>query len=131
MCFSGKYTIGQMLNMLTGQGGLFAYFKTYSGYDVCQMRDSGNQKAAQVLEAMAYQVAKAIGSMYPVMNGEEVDAILITGGMAKDEEFVQQIKERVHKIAPVGVYPGSDVLGSLGFYGKMVLRNEIEVLEYK
>jgi butyrate kinase len=131
MCYSGKYTQGQMLNMQTGQGGLFAYFKTYSGYDVCQMRDAGDEKAARVLEAMAYQVAKEIGSMYAVLGAEEIDAILITGGMAKDEEFVRQIKERVQKMAAIAVFPGSDDLGSLGVYGKMVLRNEIDVLEYK
>lgn len=131
MCFSGKYSQEEMLKMQSGKGGLFAYFNTYSGYDVCKMRDAGDQKAADVLSAMAYQVAKSIGSMYPVFGGEAVDAIIITGGLAKDESFIREIKTRVEIIAPVAVYPGAEVLGALSFYGRMILRNETEVLTYQ
>lgn len=130
LCFSGKYTQEEMLKMQTGEGGLYAHFKTFSGYDVCKMRDAGDQRATEVLSAMAYQVSKSIGAMYPVFCGEAVDAILITGGMAKDELFVRDIKSRVEKIAKVAVYPGAEVLGALSYYGGMILRKETEILEY-
>lgn len=129
-CFSGRYTQEEMLNKQTGQGGLYAHFNTYSGYDVCKMRDAGDAKASEVLAAMAYQVSKSIASMYAVFEGETVDAIIITGGMAKDEQFVKEIKTRVDKIAPVSIQPGAEVLGALSYYGKMILRNETEILEY-
>jgi len=131
LCYSGKYTQEEMLKRQTGEGGLYAHFNTYSGYEICKRRDAGDQKAQEVLAAMAYQVAKSIGSMYPVFEGEEVDAILITGGMAKDEKFVGDIKKRVEKIATIAVYPGAEVLGALSYYGRMLLRKETEVLEYK
>ena len=130
LCYSGKYTQQEMLKMQTGEGGLYAHFNTFSGYDVCKMRDAGDQKAAEVLSAMAYQVSKSIGSMYPVFEGEQVDAIIITGGMAKDEKFVREIRSRVEKIAPVSIHPGAEVLGALSYYGRMILRNETEILEY-
>ncbi|MUP39522.1 butyrate kinase [Labilibaculum euxinus] len=130
MCFSGKYTQEEMMKMQTGEGGLYAYFNTYSGYDVCRMRDAGDSKAKEVLSAMAYQVAKSIGSMYPVFGVDAVDAIIITGGMAKDETLVKEIRGRVEKIAPVIIYPGAEVLGALSDYGRMILRNETEILDY-
>ena len=130
MCFSGKYSQKEMMKMQTGEGGLFAYFKTYSGYAVCKMRDAGDSKAKEVLSAMAYQVAKSVGSMYPVFGGEPVDAIIMTGGMAKDETLVREIRSRVEKIAPVIIYPGAEVLVALSDYGRMILRDEIEILDY-
>ena len=130
MCFSGKYSQKEVMKMQTGEGGLYAYFKTHSGYDVCKMRDAGDFKAKEVLSAMAYQVAKSIGSMYPVFGGEAVDAIIITGGLAKDEILVREIRGRVEKIAPVIIYPGAEVLGALSDYGRMILRDETEILEY-
>jgi butyrate kinase len=129
-CYSGKYSLEEMLSKQTGKGGLYAYFNTYSGYDVCKLRDAGDKKAQEILSAMAYQVAKSIASMYAVFGNDSVDAIIITGGMAKDEKFVKDIKERVDKIAPVSIQPGAEVLGALSYYGKMLLRNETDVLEY-
>jgi len=43
---------------------------------------------------MAYQVAKEIGASAAVLKGE-VDAILLTGGIAYDKIFVDWIKEHV------------------------------------
>ncbi|RUT79914.1 butyrate kinase [Ancylomarina longa] len=131
LCFSGKFTQEEMLKRQTGEGGLYAHFNTFSGYEICKRRDAGDQRAGEVLAAMAYQVAKSIGGMYPVFEGEQVDAILLTGGMAKDERFVGEIKRRVEKIAPIAVYPGAEVLGALSYYGRMILRRETEILEYK
>ncbi|WP_372751348.1 butyrate kinase [Labilibaculum sp.] len=130
LCFSGKYTKDEVLKMQTGEGGLYAWFKTHSGFEVCKMRDAGDQKAKEVLSAMAYQVAKSIGSMYPVFGAEKVDAILITGGMAKDDLFVKEIKARVEKIATVVIYPGAEVISALSYYGRMILRKETEILNY-
>ncbi|WP_421919491.1 butyrate kinase [Marinifilum sp.] len=129
-CYSGKYSQDEMLSKQTGKGGLYAHFNTYSGYDVCKMRDAGDKKATEVLSAMAYQVAKSIGAMYPVFGGQNVDGIVITGGMAKDELLVREIKERVEMIAPVSIQPGAEVLGALADYGNLILRKETEILEY-
>lgn len=131
MCYSGKYTQEEMMKMQTGEGGLYAYFKTHSGFEVCKMRDAGDKKASEVLAAMAYQVSKSIGSMFPVFGGEAVDAIIITGGMAKDEKFVKEIRNRVEKIAPVIIYPGAEVLAALSDYGRMIMREETEILDYE
>jgi butyrate kinase len=78
---------------------------------------------------MAYQVAKEIGAMSAVLMGD-VDAILITGGIAHSKWFVNKVIERVHKVAPVHVYPGEDEMKALAMNGMRVLTGETEVKVY-
>jgi butyrate kinase len=81
-------------------------------------------------DAMAYQVAKEIGAMSTVLKGE-VDAILLTGGIAYGKPFVDLVIERVSRIAPVFVYPGEDEMRSLAMNGLMVLKGETEPKVYQ
>jgi butyrate kinase len=130
LCFSGKYSLKEVQKMVKGEGGLVAYLGTNNAYDVEKMVDAGDQQAELVYHAMAYQVAKYIGEMYTVLKCE-VDAILITGGIAYDKGFVSWIQERVYKLAPIHVYPGEDEMKALAINGLMVVRGELEVREYK
>ena len=129
MCFSGKYTHQKIKKMITGEGGLAGYLGTNSAYDIEKRAVDGDKEALFYFEAMAYQVSKTIGSMAPVMKGN-VDAILITGGIAHSKLFVNFIIERVHKIAAVHVYPGEDEMKSLATNGLMVVNGEIEAKVY-
>jgi butyrate kinase len=123
MCFAGKYSQKEIMKMIKGEGGLVGYLGTNSAYDVEQMMVKGDARAKLIYEAMAYQVAKEIGAMSTVLKGD-VDVILITGGVAHSKWFVNQIIERVHKIAPVHVYPGEDEMKALAMNGMRVLRGE-------
>jgi butyrate kinase len=125
MCFSGMYTKEKIKKMITGEGGLVAYLGTNSAYEVETRAMDGDEEAKFYYDAMAYQVAKTIGSMCPVMKGN-VDAILLTGGLANSKYFVNKIIERVHRIAPVHVYPGEDEMRALAMNGLMVIKGEIE-----
>jgi len=130
LCFSGKFTQQEIIEMIKGKGGLVAYLDTNSAYDAEMKAFEGDTKAKAVLEAMVYQVAKEIGAMSTVLKGE-VDGILITGGVANSKWLVNLITERVHKIAPTHVYPGEDEMRALAFNGLRVLRGEAEIKEYK
>ena len=129
MCFSGMYTKEKIKKMITGEGGLVAYLGTNSAYEVEMRAMEGDEEAKFYYDAMAYQVAKTIGSMCPVMKGN-VDAILLTGGLANSKYFVNKIIERVHRIAPVHVYPGEDEMRALAMNGLMVIKGEIEPKVY-
>lgn len=129
LCFSGKYTEKQVLKMNKGEGGLVAYLGTNSAYEVEQRMMAGDEKAKEVYEAMAYQVAKEVGSMFAVLKGE-VDGILITGGVAHSKWFVNKISEHVYKMAPIHVYPGEDEMRALAFNGLRVIKGETEVKIY-
>ena len=128
-CFSGQHGEKDILKMIVGNGGLVAHLGTNNAYEAEQRAQNGDEKAKFILEAMAYQIAKAIGSMVPVLKGE-VDAILLTGGVAHSKWITNLIIERVYKFAPVYIYPGEDEMRALAFNGLMVLKEEIEVKEY-
>ena len=128
-CFSGKYTEKEIIKMVVGNGGVVAYLGTNSAYEAEQRAQNGDEKAKFILEALAYQVAKSIGSMVPVLKGD-VDAILLTGGVAHSKWITNMIIERVYKFAPVYTYPGEDEMRALAFNGLMVLKGEVDVKEY-
>ena len=130
LCFSGKYTEKEIKKMVVGKGGFVAYLGTNNAYEIEQKALAGDEKAQIIQRAMAYQVSKEIGAMATVLKGE-VDSILLTGGIAYNNTFVDLIKEMVRFIAPVGVYPGEDEMKALATNGLMVLNGEIEPLVYK
>ncbi len=129
MCFSGNYTKEKIKRMIKGEGGLVAYLGTNSAYDVELRAMDGDEEAKFYLDAMAYQVSKAIGSMCPTLKGN-VDGILLTGGIANSKYFVNKIIERVHRIAPVHVYPGEDEMRALAMNGLMVIKGELQPKVY-
>lgn len=130
LCFSGKYTQQDIKQMIKGQGGFTAYLGTNDAYEVEKRTESGEEKAALIQDALAYQVAKEIGSMSAALEGN-VDAILLTGGIAYGKPIVDAIKKRVKHFAPTFVYPGEDEMKALAMNGLRVLNGETEALNYE
>jgi len=58
-----------------------------------------------------------------------VNAVVITGGMANSERLVNELRDCVEWIAPVMVFPGEDELQALAEGALRVLRGEEEVRE--
>lgn len=129
LCFSGKYDQKQVMKMIKGEGGLVAYLGTNSALEVEQRAAAGDEYAKLVYDAMAYQVAKEVGAMSAVLR-LDVDGILITGGIAHDKYFTNQIISYCHRIAPVHVIPGEDEMQALAMNGLRVINGEAEVKEY-
>jgi butyrate kinase len=95
-----------------GNGGLVAYLGTNNAEEVEKRILDGDAKAKEVFEAMAYQIAKEIGAMATVLKGK-VDAIVITGGLAKSKMLTDWIVERVQLIAQAFIFPGDDEMKAL------------------
>jgi butyrate kinase len=112
LCFSGQYTEAQLDRQLFGDGGLFAYLGMRDLIEVERRIDEGDGEAALIFDAMVYQVGKEAGAMAAVLKGK-VDAVLLTGGMARSERLVRQLRSYTEWIAPVRVYPGEDELQAL------------------
>ncbi|MGI8316211.1 butyrate kinase [Halobacillus mangrovi] len=123
LCYSGQYYRDEVMKKLVGQGGLMAYLDTNDAREVEKMVEHGDKKAKLVFDAMAYQIAKEIGSMSAVLQGK-VDAIALTGGLAYGKAFVEEISKRVHWIADVLVYPGENELEALNEGTLRILNNE-------
>jgi butyrate kinase len=129
LCYSGEHYREEIMKRLVGQGGLVGYLGTNDAVEVEQRIAAGDKKAELIYEAMAYQVAKEIGSCSTVLSGR-VDAIVLTGGLAYGTGFVKRISDRINWIADVIVHPGEDELLALAEGALRVLRGEEEVKIY-
>lgn len=130
MCFTGKYTKEEMKKKITGGGGLVAYLGTNDGRKVQKRIKEGDEYAKLVYKTMAYQISKEIGAAATVLKGK-VDAIILTGGIAYDDEFVSWIKERINFISLVKVYPGENEMIALVQGVLRVFKGEEELKIYK
>ncbi len=124
LCFSGKYTKQEVRKRLNGKGGLLAHLGTNMASEVESRAASGDEHAALILNAMGYQISKSIGACAAVLCGQ-VDAIIITGGIANDKKLCEEIKNRVGFIAPMVVIPGEDEMRALAENALGVLIGEI------
>lgn len=123
LCFSGEYDKKTVKKMLRGKGGITAYLGTVDAREVEKMIADGNEEAALVYEAMAYQISKGIGELSTVLKGK-VDAIIITGGIAYSKVMTTWISDRVSFLAPVEIMAGENELESLAYGALRVLNGE-------
>lgn len=129
LCFSGKYDKQAVLKRLRGQGGLSAYLGVTSALEVEERIKNGDEYAGLIYRAMAYQVAKGIGELATVVNGQ-VDRIVLTGSIAYSEMITGWIKEKVRFIAPVEVLPGEHELEALAAGALRVVKGEEAAQDY-
>lgn len=130
LCFSGKYTEDELLKIVHGKGGLMAHLGTTSVPEILDRIDRHDLHAMLVLRAMCYTVAKEIGAMAVAMRGD-VDAILLTGGMAHSKRITDFVADHVSFIAPIFVYPGENELKTLAENALAAIKGEREIKIYR
>jgi len=130
LCFSGKFTEKDLLKRIAGQAGLNAHLGTNNLKIIEQRIEEGDEHAKLILDAMIYHTAKAIASEAAVVGGD-IDAILITGGMARSEYVVSRLRERIDFLAPTYCFPGEDEMGALAVNAYEAMRGNREVKEYQ
>ncbi len=123
LCFSGKFTKDEIMKKIKGKGGLVAYLNTNDVREVIKRIEQGDKKAKLILEAMAYQIAKEIGAAATALKGQ-IDAIILTGGIAYANEFINIIRDRVSFLSLVMVYPGEEEMLALCEGALRVLKGE-------
>ena len=123
LVLSGKYTKEQMKKRITGKGGFVAYLNTNNMIDIEDSVKAGDEKVKKVYFAMIHQITKEIGASAAVLSGQ-VDAIILTGGLAYDAHLVSLIENKVKFIAKILVYPGEDEMKALRDGTLRVLKNE-------
>ena len=128
LCFGGDHSLGDVKKMIAGNGGLVAYFKSNNMMEL-EERAKTETEVKLVIDAMVYQIAKEIAAMSTAVYGQ-VDAILLTGGIARSKYITDEIAKRVKFIADVHKYPGEDELSALAQGALRVLRGEETAKEY-
>lgn len=129
LCFDKGLTREQVQRMVRGEAGVMALLGTDNMQEVEERMLQGDKKAELVFKAMAYQVAKEIGSCAAALYGD-VDGICITGAIANSERLVKEISSYVCKFAPVHVFPGEFENEALALGAYRVLTGEEEPVPY-
>ena len=140
MCFSGKYTEQELRLKMCGKGGLVAYTGTSDVKELEEFIATGKKrpgsmitcsraKAKLALEALIYQLSKAIGEMAVVLEGK-VDFIALTGGLMHSKYIPQKISEYTGWIAPIYVFPGSEEKDALRVAAQRALEHPKIVKQY-
>jgi butyrate kinase len=129
LALSGTYTPEQLRKKITGKGGLLAYCGTRDTRELRDRITAGDTTAEFYLRALVYQISKEIASHGAVLEGQ-VDAVVLTGGLAYYEELIQMIQARIGYLAQVFVIPGEREMLSLAQNAQAVLVGEREVMEY-
>lgn len=130
LCFSGKYTLQQVKKLISGKGGLTAHLGTNDVVTISSKAQDGEEPYKSVLDAMLYTVAKQVGAMYVTIRGQ-VDAIILTGGIAHSDYCMNILREQIDYLAPIVLMPGEDEMGSLAFNALGVLRGELSLQVYQ
>ncbi len=131
LCFSGKYSQEELLRLNKGMGGLINLVGTSDFRLVDQKAAEGDPEFALVFDALCYQVAKWIASMVPAFDGERVDGVILTGGMARSARLVASVRKSLGTgIAEIAVYPGENEMSALAHGALRVLNGSEMVKEY-
>lgn len=128
-CFAPDADEAEIRKRITGQGGFMAYLGTSNGLKISERMRNGDACAQEVHAALAYQVAKEIGAMGAVLDGQ-VDAIILTGGLAFDDDLVELISARIGFLGQVLVFAGEDEMLALAEAASRALGGEEQVLTY-
>lgn len=129
LCYAGRYTQDELKRKLYGNGGLMALLGTKDVRRVEAMIEAGDPRARLYFEAMLYQVAKAIGAMASVLS-YDLDAVVLTGGIAHSARVRQALGDRVGRIARLVAYPGSDECRALAEGAARALAGQEPVLDW-
>ena len=129
LCFSGEFTEQELRARVTRSGGWIDHLGSSDAREVETMIDSGDQYAQLIYDSTQYQIAKSIGAYSTVLNGQ-VDAILLTGGIAHSTRFTSGITKRVQYIAPVVILAGEFEMEALAAGAIRALNGEEQILTY-
>ena len=129
MCYSGKYTEKEMKMKVSKTGGLVSLLGTDNMLEIKDRISKGDKWAALVYENFAYQLAKYIGSYACVLEGK-VDAVVMTGGVSNDTDFIDNVKRYAGWIAPFIIYGGDFEMEALASGAIRALTGAEQTKEY-
>ncbi len=128
LCFSGQ-TQAEVSKLIKSYGGMFSYLNTKDAEEVSDMLADDRVEAIRVVNAMVHQIAKEIGALYALTKGQ-LDAIILTGGLAYNQDIIQPLLETIDHLGDITLYPGENELEALAFNMRAFLEKQIEAKEY-
>ena len=129
LCYSGKFAKEELIVELTKRGGLVSYVNESRVEKIEERLAKGDTQAHLALKAMAYQIGKEIGAMY-VAAGNDVEAIVLSGGVARSELVVGFIKQRIGHLAPILIYTENLEMAAMAAGARKVLSGQLAPKRY-
>jgi butyrate kinase len=129
LCFSGKYSEKELLQLMTKKGGIYSYLGTKNVLEVEKRAQDGDTEAAIILKALVHQIGKEIGAMATVLEGK-LDGIILTGGIAHSEMIVGMIQEKISFLGKVFVLAGESEMEALAAGALRVMKGQEDAKIY-
>ncbi|KPK63184.1 butyrate kinase [candidate division WOR_3 bacterium SM23_42] len=130
LCLIGNYKYEDIKKKLNREGGLLSYLGTDDIREIEKRIAQGDKEADGVYNAMIYQIAKEVGAYSVVLKGD-IDAMIITGGIANSKKFVSHLQDWISFLCDkFYIYPGEGEMEAMALGVLRVLKKEEEVKEY-
>ena len=124
-----KPSMRAKLKVMRGESGFIGYFGTNDAREIESRIAAGDEEAALVHDALAYQIAKYIAGLATVTCGK-LDCIALTGGLAHSTLLAEKIRQRVAFLAPLRIYPGENEMESLAYGAYRILSGQEQAREF-
>ena len=126
MCLSQNLSVDEIEKLLVRNGGWKAHLGTDDIREIYERIDERSEEARLVIDATLLQLTKEIGGLYAVLNGE-VDAVVITGGVARSDRFIDELKTRLSWFSgPIYVFTAESEMLALAKGAIRVLSGEAQ-----
>jgi butyrate kinase len=131
LCFSKKYTKEQIIYLIAGGGGLFAHLGTKDMMELENKYPKLNNKSKEVVDEMIAGIPRSICSLIPDFEGEDIDQIILTGGVVRWKLLVDKIKQDLFSLKiGISTYPGEFELEALRDGAIRILNKEEKAKKY-
>ncbi len=129
LVLSGRFSREEVKKKITGKGGVFAYCGSKDMVAFENLVLQGDAKTAAVYEALVFQLSQEIAKHGATLEGE-VDAIILTGGLARFGKLVRDLDRKISFLAPVYVIPGEREMEALAENALAALTGNRLIQEY-
>ena len=121
-------------NVACAEGALAAGCSFMAGYPITPASEVSERMASRLPaltddNGVFIQMEDEISSLAAVVSGN-VDGIVLTGGLARDQRVVKEISDRISFLAPVLLFPGENELESLAVSVIEALSGKQDIREY-
>ncbi len=124
-----KFSRKQIETRLSKESGLIGYIGSRDMKEIEKIINDGDKKAKLTFDAMIYQIAKEVGSMYASLRGN-IDGLILTGGVSFSEMVVKNVIGYLPFIQRYFVYQGSFELEAMTEAVISAMNNKEKVREY-
>lgn len=148
----GETDVAALTRRILTQGGFFAHLGSNDLREIETRIDAGEEKAALVYEAFVRAVARDVASLAPLFaaqiaaqiapqaarpsggeaarRGLDLNAIVVTGGMARSARLVADLSTRLAFLAPLIPVTGLEEMHALADGARLALTGQTAVREY-